>query len=129
MLVPCVSPNGIKAAILSGKIAFAERNTGKTTILMEVIHEKHRGDAMVVFPDITRAEHFRKIYASRYCRRNFWQTVGDLILRRNADFIPTCRSIQQAGALRGEAVYVDGWSSIPGDLKERIAPAIVGGVC
>lgn len=106
-IVRCENAAEIKAAILDGKLAQAKRRSGKTTILMEAIHEKHQGRAVVVCLNHLMACHFYKTYRDEYCRHGLWKRLWANITKRELEKPPKCLPFH--GLLDGSSLplYVD----------------------
>jgi|ERR1700722_2020247 len=55
-----------KAALRSGKVVHGDRAIGKTEALIEVIHEDHKGNAIVVMAMPMHGDIFKSRYRERY---------------------------------------------------------------
>ena len=56
----------IKQAIREGKVVWSERQTGKTTAIMEVVHDDYQGKALVFVPNELLRGIFRRAYRDKY---------------------------------------------------------------
>jgi hypothetical protein len=55
-----------KAALRSGKVVHGDRQIGKTEALIEVIHEDHKGNAILVVPMAQIGDIFKRRYRERF---------------------------------------------------------------
>lgn len=55
-----------KAGLLKGGFVAGARRIGKTTALVDVIAEKHQGDAIVVCLNDVQMDYFLKLYRERH---------------------------------------------------------------
>ena len=61
-----INKEGAKDGLRSGNLILGDRQIGKTEALMEVIHEDHKGEAVVVLPTDTLRDIFKDRYHKKY---------------------------------------------------------------
>lgn len=101
-----------KAALRAGKIVYGDRQIGKTTALIEVIHEDYSGDVIVTTPNALIGE----LFAARY---------GEMF---PDDKQPRIENSRNAGRGSSQPLYADCYAMFPEerkrDLDSRLAEAI-----
>lgn len=101
-----------KAALRSGKVVHGDRQIGKTEALIEVIHEDHKGNAIVV---TAMAEH-GDIFKSRY-REKFPD-----------DSVPRIEHPRTAGRGTTTPLYADCYGMLREEDKDNLAPRLAAAI-
>lgn len=103
-----------KAGLLDGELITGPRACGKTTALVDVIAEKHRGAAILVAKTSENGDYFKKLYSSRHPEVP----------------LPLIFSSRHAICVRGydEPIYADLFNYFLEGDKDRLRPHLTAAI-